>query len=70
MLKKFAVLLNSALLSMALSACGSASIGIDLPGGGNPPESAPAQIDANTLILIVLVGVIVIVLAIVFTRKR
>jgi len=55
---------------MALSACGSASIGIDLPGGGNPPESAPAQIDANTLILIVLVGVIVIVLAIVFTRKR
>ncbi len=70
MLKKMIILSKTALLSLVLSACGSATIGINLPGGGNPQGSGPAQIDANTLILILVGGVIVIVLAIVFSRKR
>ena len=70
MLNKMIVLSKTALLSLLLSACGSATIGVNLPGGGNPQESAPAQIDTNTLILILVGGVIVIGLAIVFSRKR
>ncbi len=70
MFRKLIRSVNAAILGLLLSACGSATIGINLPGGGNPPQSAPAQFDANTVILIAVGGVLLIVLAIVFTRKR
>ncbi len=70
MLNKMIVLSKTALLSLVLSACGSATIEINLPGGGNPPESAPAQVDTNTLLIVLVGGILIILVAVLLGRKR
>ncbi len=56
-------------LSLMLSACGSLSVGIQLPGGEDGSGGGNQQVTTNILLYVLLGVTIVIVLAALFRRK-